>query len=1047
MNLSSVSTENCPQVLARNFEHQKALTRVLNKIRNSVSLQAICTTTSQDIARLLEIERVILYRFEADWSGHYVNEYGYAKAPWNEIESFGNNRVWEDTYLQENKGGRYRQHDPSAVADVYEAGLARCHVEMLEQFQVRAYAIAPIFVGERLWGLLAAYQHSAPRQWDDYEINFLSQAADHLGIAIQHDAQMQQTAQRSQALQASIERQRSLTEVVSKIRSSLDLGFIFETACQEVCQLLSLERAAVYQFDEDWSGQFIYNFGSNERWGGVNPFDQDQVWEDSHLQETQGGRYAKNECLAISNVYEAGHTQCHIDMLEHYKVKAYAIAPIFAGNRLWGLFASYQHSAPHAWQSDETDFLKQIAAQIGVAIQQTELLSYSKQQAIALEKSISRQKALTEVVSKIRSSLDIDLILSTTCHELSLLLEIERVAVYRFNEDWSGQFVNQATQKNNTFESRLSLGQNMVWEDTFLKETKGGRYRNNETLSVNDIYQEDYARCHLDLLEQYKVKAYTLVPIFVGRTLWGLLAGYQHTAPRRWKKVEVNFLEQVASQLGVAIQSATMLKNSQVRTQDLEQAAEQRQILFDVVAKIRESLDIDTIFENTTQELRRQLKSDRAGIFKFQEGFNYNKGLYIAEDTLPQISSALGMTLEDHCFGENYAEQYTKGRMMVVSDISAASYQPCHVDFLEQLEIKAQIVVPLLKGSELWGLLCIHQCDRTRNWLDTEVDFVKQVAAQLSVALLQANLLSQTQEQAEALSNTVQELQSAQLQIIQSEKMASLGQLVAGVAHEINNPVNFIHGNLTHAHEYVEELSALVQKYQQAYPHPALSVAHKLSEIDIAFIQGDLPKLFQSMQIGTERIREIVNSLRNFSRLDESETKTVNIHEGIDSTLMILQNRLKPSSDKQGIRIVKDYETLPDVECYPGQLNQVFMNLLANAIDAIEEYDQTRSVEEIEENPSEIQITTLKSHHNRVAIHITNNGPGILPEVLENIFNPFFTTKPVGKGTGLGLSISYQIITEKHGGKLYCQSSENQGTEFVIEIPIEHTAAVATVAQ
>ncbi|MEO0705882.1 MAG: GAF domain-containing protein [Cyanobacteria bacterium J06649_5] len=1037
MTSSLVRADDCPSILLRTLDYQKSLTRILNKIRNSVSLRGLCATTSQDVARLLNTERVVLYKFEDDWSGRFVNEYGYADSPWDRIEAFGSNLVWEDTYLQENQGGRYRNRDPYAVSDIYEAGHARCHIEMLEQFQVRAYVIAPIFVGQQLWGLIAAYHHSAPRLWDKYEVAFLAQAADHLGIAIQHNDQRKETAQRTVELQSSIERQRSLIDVVSKIRSSLDTPFVFKTACQELCKLLQVERAAVYQFNQDYSGQFVCNFGSNSPWGGANPFDQAQVWEDSHLQETQGGRYRNNEIFAVDDIYEAGHARCHLDMLEQYKIRAYAIAPIFINNQLWGLLSIYHHLAPHNWQAHETEFLTQVAAQIGVAIQQSKLLDNSNRQAIALEKSVVRQRALTEVVSKVRSSLDTALIFNTTCQEVSQLLEIDRVAIYRFNEDWSGQFLSHFGRLNPEPEGLIPFGQNTVWEDTHLQETKGGRYRNNETLAVDDIRQENYAKCHQDVLEQYKIRAYTIAPIFVGQQLWGLLAGYQHTAPRQWEKTEVDFLAQVASQLGVAIQSASALQESQTRAGDMGQAVQRRQILFDVVAKIRASLDLDTIFETTTKEIRRFLNVDRAGIFQFDIAANYNQGKYIAEDVGPQINSAIDVMLEDHCFGENYVADYANGRMMVISDIRAVNFQECHIDFLEQLQIKAQLVVPLMKGPELWGLLCVHQCDRTRDWTDSEVDFIKQVAAQLSVALLQSTLLSRTKQQAEQLSNTVKELQSAQLQVIQSEKMASLGQLVAGVAHEINNPINFIHGNLIHAREYSTELLSVVEAYQQAYPVPAAVVSEQLADIDTEFIQNDLPNIFRSMQVGTERIREIVTSLRNFSRLDESDTKVVDIHEGIDSTLMILQNRIKASPDLPGIQVVKDYDSLPEVSCYPGQLNQVFMNLLANAIDALDERDQARSQQAIQEEPSQITISTMAVQTDWVAIHISDNGAGIPQNVLESVFDPFFTTKGVGKGTGLGLSISYQIVTEKHHGKLYCHSSPNQGTEFVIEIPIQ----------
>jgi signal transduction histidine kinase len=401
------------------------------------------------------------------------------------------------------------------------------------------------------------------------------------------------------------------------------------------------------------------------------------------------------------------------------------------------------------------------------------------------------------------------------------------------------------------------------------------------------------------------------------------------------------------------------------------------------------------------------------------------------------LKSALGEKITDHYFGENYASQYQKGQVQVIDDIGAAQLTDCHIEMLERFQIKAQMIVPLLDGDRLWGLLCVHQCGHSRDWQEVELEFVKQVAAQLSVALKQANLLHQTREQTDKLAKTVNDLQKAQLQIIQSEKMASLGQLVAGVAHEINNPVNFIYGNLQHAHEYTQELIHCLQLYQQNYPEPLPEIKSFLQDKDINFLFKDIPNIFQSMQSGTDRILEIVMSLRNFSRLDEAEIKSVNIHEGIDSTLMILQNRLKFSSDYPSIQIVKDYDKLPLVECYPGQLNQVFMNLLANAIDALEEHNQKRTAAEIKAHPSKITISTSYAGTDALAITITDNGIGIPEELIPHLFEPFFTTKSVGKGTGLGLSISYQIVTDKHCGKLYCHSQSGEGTEFVIEIPIK----------
>jgi signal transduction histidine kinase len=296
-------------------------------------------------------------------------------------------------------------------------------------------------------------------------------------------------------------------------------------------------------------------------------------------------------------------------------------------------------------------------------------------------------------------------------------------------------------------------------------------------------------------------------------------------------------------------------------------------------------------------------------------------------------------------------------------------------------------------------------------------------------------LENRVEDRTAELKNTLEELKRTQAQVVQSEKMSSLGQLVAGVAHEINNPVNFIHGNLNHVQEYTNDLLEFIQLYQQNYSHPTPEIQAAAEEIDLEFLQNDLPKMLVSMKLGTNRIRQIVLSLRNFSRMDEAEFKTVDIHEGIDSTLLILQHRLKANPERPEIEIVKDYAALPLVECYAGQLNQVFMNILVNAIDAIDESRAKYTGQEVRNNPGRIGIRTSVIDEIWIEVAISDNGGGIPQAVQQRIFDPFFTTKPVGKGTGMGMSISYQIITEKHRGKLECFSTPGEGTEFIIRIP------------
>lgn len=296
----------------------------------------------------------------------------------------------------------------------------------------------------------------------------------------------------------------------------------------------------------------------------------------------------------------------------------------------------------------------------------------------------------------------------------------------------------------------------------------------------------------------------------------------------------------------------------------------------------------------------------------------------------------------------------------------------------------------------------------------------------------------QIQHQLEELNQTLKKLQETQAYLVQSEKMSSLGQMIAGIAHEINNPVNFIHGNLTYVKQYTDDLLQVINLYEAECPDISPEMQEEIAEIELDYLKDDLPKILQSMRGGTDRIRAIVLSLRNFSRLDESDLKAVNIHEGIDSTLLILQSRLHENSQRPEIAIIKEYGELPLVECYAGQLNQVFMNILANGIDALDKLSSERSFAENQGDPLWIKISTEVLPENWVNIKILDNGIGIPEELRSRIFDPFFTTKDVGKGTGLGLSISYQIVVEKHGGKLFCESSSDRGISFVISLPIKH---------
>ncbi|BAY86396.1 PAS/PAC sensor signal transduction histidine kinase [Calothrix parasitica NIES-267] len=380
----------------------------------------------------------------------------------------------------------------------------------------------------------------------------------------------------------------------------------------------------------------------------------------------------------------------------------------------------------------------------------------------------------------------------------------------------------------------------------------------------------------------------------------------------------------------------------------------------------------------------------------------------------------------------NYLQACSKSRQMIIGRLNF-----CQPD-KKNLACRCEGAVVQPSSSSSPAIILIRLENRTsanNNFaqLNQQIDnkLIKEAYKRKKVESALRNSELELRQKAEDLEDALRELRRTQSKLVQSEKMSALGQTVAGVAHEINNPVSFIHGNILPANLYAQDLIRIIELYQKNYPNPVEEIEAETEAIQLDFLKKDFIELLNSMKNGTERIKEIVLSLRNFSRLDEADFKQVDIHQGIDSTLLILQNRLKSKPNHPGIEVIKRYSSLPKVDCYAGQLNQVFMNILANAIDALDS-----QVNKNQNFNLQIKISTELSGSN-IVIRIADNGSGIPLSIQSKLFDPFFTTKEIGKGTGLGLSISYQIIVDKHQGKLSFNSSPGEGTEFIIEIPIK----------
>ena len=619
-----------------------------------------------------------------------------------------------------------------------------------------------------------------------------------------------------------------------------------------------------------------------------------------------------------------------------------------------------------------------------------------------------------------------------------------------------------------------------------LGDEESAPFKHPQIWPIKDLYREPLFRTLAPFFQSTSARGLLVVPLYYGSQVMGCLtifreaidtevkwAGWHNPDSRQlmarqsfevwqeaqkdqspvWTDSEISYAKALGERFSTAIQQYRLHQQVQALNTTLEQQVEERtgqlqlanlkleslisrqQILANMVAKIRESLDIEEIFRITIEELSQILEADKVSIYRFNEDWG---GEFVADFNGVNLQLTEGCALgartvwNDTHLQNSQGGRYRNGDSFVVNDVTQQGFSQCHLDVYHQYQIKAFINIPIFVGKGLWGILAVFQQQTTRQWKPTEVEFVSQLAAQIGVALQHASLANSEREKNDQLSTALSELQATQTQLVQTEKMSSLGQLVAGIAHEINNPVNFIHANVNHLKEYSTRLLEVISGYQKHYPDPPAELQELMEVAEIEYLTDDFPKLYKSISTGTKRIRSIVLSLRNFSRLDEAETKAVDLHEGIESTLLILQHRLNAGPSQVSIEIVKQYGDLPKVECHARQINQVFMNLLSNALDELQSIVPSDEVEETKA----IRIVTRRLCEDWVQVSISDDGMGIAPSILDKLFDPFFTTKSVGKGTGLGLSISYKII-EKHKGKLYCESTVGEGATFVVELPIK----------
>jgi methyl-accepting chemotaxis protein PixJ len=858
-------------------EREKTVNQTIERIRQSLDLETIFKSTVRELRRLLDADRVAIYEFDRA-SGYQTGKFTVddTKTGFRSIVGMTmHDNCFSDRYVSSYTQGRIQ-----AISDIYNAELSSCHVELLAQFDIKANLIVPLIKGKELWGMLTVHQCSQTRQWHDDDIDFVQRIAGQLTVALQQVEYIERLQAQTAHIEQTAARDRAVMQVIERIRQSLNLETIFQTTVRELRRLIKADRVGVFKFYPN-SGYDDGKFVAEDVQTGYPSAVAAKI-HDHCFGNQYADKYAEGRIQAVADIHNAELSDCHIEVLSQFSVRANLIVPLLKGKKLWGLLCIHQCSEPRHWQDDEIEFVKRIAAQFTVALQQIEYIEKLKFQTEQIEQASVRDRAVTQAIERIRQGLDLNSIFQTTVRELRRLMKADRVGVFKFYPDSGyddGEFVAEDVQAGYPSAVAAKI------HDHCFGNQYADKYTEGRIQAVADIHNAGLSNCHIDVLSQFSVRANLIVPLLKGSQLWGLLCIHQCSEPRHWQDDEIEFVKRIAAQFTIALQQVEYIDKLQVQTEQIEQAAERDRAITQAIERIRQGLDLDTIFQTTVRELRRLIKADRVGVFQFYPDSGYDDGEFVAEDVQAGYPSAVAAKIHDHCFGNQYADKYTEGRIQAVADIHNAGLSNCHIDVLSRFSVRANLIVPLLKGSQLWGLLCIHQCSEPRHWQDDEIEFVKRIAAQFTIALQQVEYVQQLQTQSQQLTAVAQQsqmdkemMQQRAIQLLIAVRPALDGDLTvrAPITEDEIGTLADMYNNT------IQSLRQIVIQVQTA----AENVVETSTSSDISLMQlaNEAQKQFQDIRQALDRIQEMVNAI------EETAANAQQVEQAIDKANQSLES-------------------------------------------------------------------------------------------------------------------------------------------------------------